>query len=101
MMNLDGVKRSHFSDKSPHKTVLHWTSAPGRDNFFLLFTCFCEKLDICGRVDPFFLAVHLILLGKLDICGRDDLFYFYFCSSLDFAWKIGHLQIYFRVFVDS
>ena len=33
---------------------------------------------------------------KLDICGRDDHF---FCSSLDFASKIEHLQIFFSKYV--
>ena len=44
----------------------------------------------------FFFALHLTLRRNLDICGHIDDF---FCSSLDFARKIGPLQILFLVII--
>ena len=44
--------------------------------------------EVSADVMTYLFALRLILGGKLDLCARDD----FFCSSLDFGRKVGHLR---------
>ena len=64
----------------------------GRDDLFLLFTCFCVRNWTFVDMMTFFFAVYLILRGNSDICVVMT----FFCSWLDLARKIGHFLIFFH-----
>ena len=75
---------------------------------FVILMTFFFALHLLLREKITFFAPDLIFREKYDIRENRDFFCVknwtsadvmtFFCSSLDFAWKIGHFQIFFHFF---